>query len=335
MSHRPMTFMLVLFAGASLSTGCFPVGSDEVEVYRAALPLGESVTLGGPENARPSNGQDIGNANNAATSGTTSKYYAFTRGVRDGVNRVTASVLGTVWYIANTRPTEIDDEEAIWGPYTDPLEPATWRFHVTRIAGEKYAYVLEGRPKDSGTGAAYTTVLNGTGYGRNDERHGDGTFFVDLDAAKELDPVAHADDAGTISVVHDLPSTIAEEFAPLPRRLEVDVAKSTSGATLSIVSLARADHTGVLTVTGVADIDESHATALEDVSVVSQWNATGAGRADVTIGSGDVPAALDPLTATECWASDFKQSYYTDSASIQIAMGEPSSCAFAVPAEVE
>lgn len=326
----------VVFSGSLQLAGCFPAANDDADVYRAALPVEAAVTVAGPE-SRSSSSADTGaqNATAAPADAPTSKYYAFTRSVRDGVNHVTADVLGSVWYIVNTKPTEVESNTATWGPYTDALEPVTWRFRVTRVTGEEYSYILEGRPKDSTDDADYLAVLEGTGYGQKDTRHGDGEFAIDLDAAKQLDPVAHTDDSGKISVKHDLPASVTREFAPLPRQIEVDLAPSSNGSRLNILSLARQDNTGQLVVDGMADIDESHATALEDVTVVSQWNAFGAGRADVTIAAGDVPAALSPVTAVECWDSHFKQSYYSDSAGIAPEAGSPTACAFTSAAAVE
>lgn len=333
--RKPTISGATALAISGLLAGCFPQDND-AEVYRAALPIQQAVAISGPETAQSAATAPSTDDPTAAPEGApTSKYYAFTREVRDGVNRVTATILGTVWYIAHTKPTSIDDDEAIWGPNTDSLEPATWRFRVTRVAGEKYAYALEGRPKESKRDADYVVVLNGTGFGPDDDRHGDGTFTIDLDAAKALDPLAHASDSGTVTVTHDLPRTVTDEFAPLPRRIEVALAPSTDASHLDILSVANADNTGLLIVDGIADVDASHATALEDVMVASQWRADGAGRADVNIASGDVPAALSLVTAVECWDSKFKQSYYADSATIAPTVGSTEACAFTSPIMAE
>jgi hypothetical protein len=329
MKPSSINSLVTAMLATTLLAGCLPSPDDEGDVYRAALPVKEAVTLDGPESSGAGRGNRTSTDSTAAPANApSSKYYAFTREVRDGVNRVTASVLGTVWFIVNTKPTKIVDNEATWGPYTDALEPATWRFRVTRVAGASFVYVLEGRPKDSSATADYRTVLEGTGFGRDDPRHGDGTFNLDLDTAKELDPFAHADDSGTITITHDLPPTSTREFAPLPRRIEVSLAPSSSAARLEVLSVARDDNTGLLLVDGTADIDESHATALEDLTIASQWSAVGTGRADVTIASGDVPAALSPFVVVECWDQKFRQSYYHDSADIEPTAGNPAACAF-------
>ena len=311
--------------------GCVSQPDDQVETIRQALPKKESMQLNGPETntTQTSSADNVGDAGAAPASAPYATYYTFTRGVRDGVNKITAAVLGTVWYIVNTKPTAIDQQDAIWGPYTDALEPATWRFRVTHQGGEQYAYILEGRPKESSSDQDYRTVLSGVGYAKGDASHGDGSFTIDLDTARALDPVAHPDDSGIITVTHDLPPTVTTELAPLPRTIEVTLTPSNSAAHLDILSIAREDHTGTLVVDGLADIDESKKTALEDVTVKSQWNALGAGRSDATIAGGDVPAALSPVTVVECWDKHFKQSYYKDSAGIAATAGDTAACAFA------
>jgi hypothetical protein len=316
------------------AAGCETSGDDEEVIsIRQALPNKEALQLQGPEaaSAQPV----VSQAAPAPLDAPYAKFYTFTRGVRDGVNAVTAGVLGTVWFIVHTKPTSVDHGQAVWGPYTDSLEPASWRFRVSRVSGNEYEYVLEGRPKESSSEQDYRTVLSGNGFSNNDPKHGDGQFAVDLDTARSLDPVKHQNDSGVITVVHDLPRSVTEEMAPLPRTIQVTLAPSTSAAHLEIVSIAREDRTGTLIVDGIADVDESKTTALEDVTVASQWDAAGAGRSDVTLSGGDVPTALDPLTLVECWDTHFKQSYYKDSANAEPTVGEIGGCAFADAAAVQ
>ena len=308
---------------------CADTQDEQVASIRQALPNKEALQLSGPESsAAGTNSSDAGAAPANAPDAT---FYAFTRRVRDGVNAITAGVLGTVWYIVNTTPTTKGPDHAVWGPYTDSLEPATWRFRVTRVAEHEYDYVLEGRPKQSSSDQDYRTVLSGVGYSTADPRHGDGHFIVNLDAARALDPVAHPNDSGTVSVTHDLPPTVTETLAPLPREIHVTLAPSTTQEYLEIVSLAREDRTGVVTVEGRADIDASKATLLEDVTVASQWSSAGAGRSDVTLANGDIPSNMSPVTLVECWDTQFKQSYYKDSVGLAAEAGDITACAFAEP----
>ena len=69
---------------------------------------------------------------------------------------------------------------------------------------------------------------------------------------------------------------------------------------MHVVSDARADRTGTLSVDAHADTDESKASLLEDVSLLSRWHADGAGRADLAISGGDLPASIPLVTTSEC-----------------------------------
>lgn len=330
-THIPL--IAVLAASAALS-GCSLEKSDDVSEYREALPEAANVRVAGPERA-PGSGADTAVApsghgllaDGAGAAAVTAEWYRFTREVRDGVNLITAGVLGSVWFVVHTEPTTVGDDHAVWGPYTDALEPVTWRLRVERGAEHEYRYVLEGRPKSSRSESDYLAVLRGTGYGRADERHGDGELVVDLDAARTLDPDKHADDAGTVKVTHDLPPGPRRRLGALPREIVAEL--DPPGETwLSIASSANQDGTGRLEVTGSVDIDETKATAAEEVGITSRWRADGAGRADVVIAEGDVPAGLGAVSIAECWASDFTRVYYADSIELEPSEGDASACVY-------
>lgn len=312
---------------ASLTCGfaCAPEPESDLETFRQALPSSDAMAIAGPETSSAASSSNVAPADPDKWA----TYYRFTRVIRDGTNAVTAGVLGTVWYVAHTRPTELTSDQATWGPYTDSLEPATWRFRMTRQGEDQIEYRLEGRPKSSSSEDDYQTVVSGVSHVHSSPQFGDGSFSIDIDTGKSLDPLAYdSDSSGTISVTHDLPPTVTEELAPLPRTLQVELAPSASGERLTILSEARTDNTGLLVVDGVADIDDSKTTALEDVTIVSQWNQSGSGRADVTVSGGDVPEELDPLTLVECWDPSFQQSYYTDSAGIEADSGDAAQCPY-------
>jgi hypothetical protein len=329
----------VLLSLAGLSTACMLEKQDDGEEYREALPLRQEVAVAGPKSdgggdaftasvassrraqaARPLRGTDY------------AKWYGFTRAVRGGVNLVTGAVLGSVWVIAHSEPTSIENGEATWGPHTDALEPVTYRFRVRRVADATYDYVLEGRPKASRSEDDYRTVLSGHGFGKRHAQHGQGDFTIDLDAARELDPVAHPDDSGTVKVVHDLPAMIGSGER-LPRTITATVTPdpAVNPESFTVVSKAELDGTGSLEVNAHADVDDTKTTQLEDVTIGSRWREDGAGRADITIASGDIPADPGVVTAVECWGADFMRSYYTDSIEYSPTEGEASACVYDTP----
>jgi len=143
----------VVFSLAALGStglvGCASQPDEQLESIRQALPRKEPMQLSGPETNAATGTGNSSDAGAAPANAPYATYYTFTRTVRDGVNKVTADVLGMVWFIVHTTPTSVGNDAASWGPYTDALSPATWRFRVTHQGGQQYAYVLEGRPKQS------------------------------------------------------------------------------------------------------------------------------------------------------------------------------------------
>jgi hypothetical protein len=348
-SHRSFTsspharnrnrFAAVSLLAVSVLPGCMLEKQDDGEEYREALPRREAVALSGPETdadghtgtasitgSHPQAERSLGRTDYA-------KWYGFTRAVRGGVNLVTAAVLGSVWTLVHLEPTAVADGEATWGPYTDALEPVTYRFRVTRIARAEYDYVLEGRPKTSSSDADYRPVLSGHGYGKLHEQHGQGDFLIDLDAARDLDPIGHQDDSGTVRIVHDLPRALDGEGRGLPRLITADVRPdpALNPESFSVTSKAELDGTGSLHVDAKADVDDAKATALEDVAIDSRWRADGAGRADIVIAGGDIPVDPGSVSAVECWGADFMRSYYADSIDFEAEQGDETACVYRAP----
>jgi hypothetical protein len=338
MSQRSFTKWIVPVALAALPA-CTLQKEDGSDEYREAVPLREAMVVAGPE----SGAGDTSAASTGDTRGTLAlpggaradyaKWYGFTRGVTAGVNVVTGAVLGSVWLIVHTEPSSIEDGTATWGPYSEALDPATYRFRVTRTAQGVYDYVLEGRPKSSHDDGDYRAVLTGHGYGKRHEMHGEGEFTIDLDTARELDPFQHRDDSGTVRLVHHLPRDITSGGDALPRTLvaEVKPNPAVNPESFSVESTANEDGTGTLHVDAHGDTDDTKLTELEDIVVDSRWRADGAGRADIAIAGGDVPADPGLITAVECWGADFGRSYYSDSVGFEATEGEASACVYEVP----
>lgn len=341
MSQRSFTVQ-VLTVGlltAGLAPGCMLEKQDDGEEYREAVPVREAVMVAGPE-AEGSEGSGASAQSTRGTLGVTpfgagpyAKWYGFTRVVRGGVNLVTAAVLGSAWAIVHTEPSSVEDGEATWGPYTDALEPVTYRFRVTRLAQAEYDYVLEGRPKASRSDDDYLTVLRGHGYGKRHAQHGEGDFTIDLSAARELDPFAHQNDSGTLHVVHHLPHGIGAGGGALPRSIfaEVTPDPTINPESFTVTSDANLDGTGSLHVDARSDVDDTKLTQLEDIVIDSRWSADGAGRADIVIAGGDVPADPGSVSAVECWGTDFRRSYYTDSLDIEPSEGSLAACVYDAP----
>ena len=337
--RRTTTAAGALLLGASWLSGCLLEKQDDVDEYREVVPQREAVLVAGPES------DDRAGASMAETAssrraqvaapmmgGEFAKWYGFTRAMRRGVNTVTAWVLGSAWAIVHTRPSSVKDGEALWGPYTDALEPVTYRFRVTRLSQGEYDYVLEGRPKEASSDDAYRTVLSGHGFGKSRPEHGQGEFTIDLSAARELDPFKHEHDSGTVRIEHRLPHDL-ERGDALPRTIiaQVTPEPALNPESFTVKSIAHEDGTGSLRVDAKADVDESKATLLENVTVASRFRADGAGRADISITGGDIPAEPGVVDAVECWGADFRRVYYEDSIGFSATEGEASACVYDAP----
>lgn len=339
-SFTSRTFAATFLAACALS-GCMLEKRDDGEEYREAVPQREAVLVAGPESDAElgSGTQALQGTTHAQAErrplarGEYAKWYAFTRVVRGSVNLVTAAVLGSAWAIVHSEPTSIENGQAVWGPYTDALEPVTYRFRVTRVAEGEYDYVLDGRPKTSTSDADYLTVLSGRGYGKHHADHGQGEFTIDLDAARALDPFAHQEDSGTVRIVHHLPADIARDGGALPREIVAEVRPdpALNPESFRVESVANVDGTGSLHVDALGDVDDSKATQLEDIVIDSRWRADGAGRADIVIAGGDIPPELGTVTAVECWGADFRSSYYSDSVDFAPTEGDASACVYDAP----
>jgi len=316
---------------ASVSACTLDKKDDGADAFREAVPEQESIALSGPESTSARSTAATGPSRR--TLGTRpatpyAKWYGFTRQMRLSVNQVTADVLGGVWAILHVPPTTIRKDAASWGPYTDELEPVTYRFRITRIALDEYDYALDGRPKASTDDSEFRPVLTGHGYGKPHALHGKGEFRIDLDVAKALDPFSHQNDSGSVQVNYELPRDFLESPNLLPRSITATVDPA-GEERYTVESLSLIDHTGSIHVDAHVDIADSQDTQLEDVVIDSRWNQAGAGRADIDLAGGDLPSTTPMVDAVECWGTDFLQSYYRDTVDFSPMAGVESACVYA------
>lgn len=314
---------ITLSTVTAFGSGCAaPV--DNAEKFREPLPNQEEVALRVPSNGAgatttksTSAGLHITTEPGIGDGVSKARYYQMTRDLTAAVDFGTAIILGSIWAIVHTPPTTIESKKAVWGPGSgNALEPAIWRFSVTEVGDAEYDYVLEGQPKEGGE---WLPVLTGHGFGKSRPEHKQGWFKADNDNYKKLEPT-RGHDEGTTKVTFDLkqlPASINVELRPNAAKgwADVNVIHQTGGA-------------GSVEITGLADIDDSKATKLEDVHLISQWATNGSGRADVVMKNGDLPFTVD---ATECWSTSFARVYYQDTVNFEPKSGDPNVCAFTQP----
>lgn len=314
-------------AALALAAGCTLEGEvPDVSEYQDVMPEPESVEVAGPETIDTETAPLVPAASPSTDAAAPAPEYAqwfeFTRTVRNELNDVTERVIGSVHFVVHTQVSTVGDDYAEWGPFTLPKDDVTWRLRITRAGEGEYTYELEGRPKAETEDSAFRTVLSGVGYGAGDERHGDGSFSIDIDTARELEPEDYTDETGiahfTYGVTPDGARTVSVDYDP------------EGESWVSLSSLANADGSGEFDVTGIADTDAFGAvdlSALEDVTLESRWRADGAGRADIVLSAGDFAPLGAELTIAECWGQNFGRVYYSDSLGVQPPAGDASACA--------
>lgn len=308
-----------LFVLSATAGGCAlkPDSSDE---YRDPIPQGSDVALGVPGSSQStsttSSAPGLRIAGGSGT-GDLASYYLFTRDISAGVDWGTGAILAGVWLIVSQPATTISGNTATWGPGNGALDTANWRFVVKEIGDKEYDWELDGRPKASTDDSDFKPVISGHGYGKSRAEHRSGTFTIDNDEYKVLEP-QFGHDSGTTRVTYDLrqyPAAIQVELRPTPATLGQN----------DISVIHNQDGSGEVDITGLDDIATPKDGNLENVMILSRWNNTGAGRGDVQMSGGELSQTV---TASQCWSSSFAQTYYSDSVNYQPTSGDPSSCAF-------
>ncbi len=282
--------VLVAFALGACAPAEEPTTTEGVQAMRGALPKAEEMSLRMPS--------AMALAPDQAT------FYEFTRGVTVGVNSLVRNISNIIEDVTEHPPTQTDGETfAVWGPYTAPLSPATWRVRVEALGEGHFEYVVEGWPKDEGPDAAQTVLS-----GEHAEVGGDssGVWTYDMTTAHALAPIAHSA-IGAIGVSYEL----AEE-----RTLEVrfdDVQGRRDPMTTSTLYryFEDAERAGSLDFISNLDIHQDDDPALdrrELLQVRSRWTATGEGQADVLATHGDLPQGMS-AEITECWSDAFSRTF--------------------------
>lgn len=311
-------FSSILLAGGA---GCVAEEPDH-QRFVEVIPQGSEVAVAGPDsasagtNTQTFDGPQAHAQGEGLPQGPWAESYALTRSVRDGVNHLTADILGSVWWlVTEVPPTNVSADEATWGPYDDALKPSLMRFRVKALGGDVYEYTLEGRPKAQ-PDADYLSVMTGLGYGRAHAEHRNGQFRIDLDAARALDPFEHQDDGtGVLFLQHWL--------AGDTHRIIADHHESADAKFWTAESIELPDGTGTLFIDALDDMEDSATPALETITLASRWRADGAGRADYSFVGGDV---AEKIEAAECWDPSFYATYFEAGSYVE---GDGESCAFA------
>jgi hypothetical protein len=239
-----------------------------------------------------------------------------TLGVTTTFNGGTGWVLALIHAIVQNPPTTIKDNVYTWGPGSNALDPADYKLVVTAKADGTFDYQLSGKSKTLAN-AQFETLIDGTADPRPGEDKGNGSFTVDFDASKLVNPIQNGDAKGMMDVRYDL------------AKAHIDLTLTSSdaqGAPAADYSYnAAKDGGGDMTFDVNADVGGGP--LLETLTLRSRWLGTGAGRTDARISGGNLGGLQ--VTASECWSTSFGRVFYQDSNNFSPPEGTESSCAFA------
>jgi hypothetical protein len=239
-------------------------------------------------------------------------YYVTTRNVTRMFNGGTAWVLTLIHAIVQYPVTNVVGNVYTWGPWTDALNPAEYQLQVTALADGTFDYVLSGRNKTV-AGSTFITVIDGHSDPRPGENLGNGSFLLDMDASRIVNPIDSGDGTGQLTVHFDLAA----------RHLDLGLAQATTTADYAYDEAA--DGSGDMTFDFQGDVN-NNGSALENIQIRSRWLPTGAGRGDARVTGGDI--APNVATASECWDTTFGRVFFTDSWGAP-EEGTVGACAFA------
>ncbi|MEA2696113.1 MAG: hypothetical protein QOI66_384 [Myxococcales bacterium] len=312
----------------------------EADDFRDGVPTREAAELKVPgastqASALTAEGDvDVGVVKGALL-GQTAEFYFLTRTVTAVVNTGTVAILGLVKTITTFPPTSLKGDVAVWGPYTEPLSPNTWRVTVTRLEPQKFQYELVARSKLK-TDADFVTILSGThtravdaaGFPR--EGFGAGNFTLDWDAAQTLPE--HDKNVGKATFTYARPGLIDKVTIDVDfKGVKDDKTGELHDAVYKYASTPGAGGDFQYSSTQDFSPDPGNTgTAKETLTIHSRWMETGAGRADVRMTGGDLAAT--PVTTNECWSLSFASTWKTINVAPLLGWGDESSCVFS-PAE--
>ena len=310
---------LSLVLAASLFAAC---GGTAVDDFRAASPSRQGIDIKTPSNGQALTGDGIGTQSQAL--GELSPWYLVTWATTTTVNTATAWVLGVCEAIVSHDPTTATDQQAVWGPYTEPLSPDTFKFTVTKNPDGTYDYALEGKPK-AADDSAYVKLIVGHHIPTAAKHIGKGTFTVDWDAARTLGGL-HTDVGSAAFTYERNPHFDVAVGVVFHQVKDGNDPSKRVDAAYAFSQIAGGEGTfEFATLSDWKGLPGSQPGNLERFAIKSRWAHSGAGRADLMASGGDL---AQDVTLSECWGNSFLRVYYTDSLGFTKTEGLESDCAF-------
>lgn len=307
---------------------------SETEEFRNGVPRTETILMAVPGGAAKGQALQASNdpspaveATSQALLGEKAEWYTRTHDVTTVVNGAAFVVGGLVEHILKFPPTSLQDNQAVWGPWEEPLEPVAWKFTITRVADHTFQYAFDGRPK-ADPNAAFVTVLAGThtpavdAAGRTVARFGSGSFTLDWDARATL-PQPPDDNVGKVdySYEHLSADDTVDIKANFRQVKDEDRPGQRVDANYAFAQQPKGSGSMDFVFTVPQSVTETGGRGL----VRSRWQWSGAGRSDVQLKSLDGTLVL---SESECWDTGYLSVYWQDSWLSGKGWGSESSCAF-------
>jgi hypothetical protein len=263
-----------------------------------------------------------GGAAKGAETGDFARYYAVTRVVTENVNGLIGFVLGTVAYVVTLEPqwSDTDTNTAVWGPYSDsgldPVETGLW---VREEDDGSYSWAIFEVPTGGDIDTESKVIVAGVVDAGATAEDASGQFAVDFDTAAAMDPAERI--VGAFSVEYAYDADGVDAVAGFDNYGYVD------GERVDALYAYTEDYAGAGDM-DIAWLDDVNASGTDEVLAMrTRWEATGDGRSDAIVTGGDL--GVESVTASECWGSDFIESYWTDTIGMYEPVGDVGACAYA------
>lgn len=325
-----------LFLGAV--SGC---NRDDAVEFAGILPEDRHVSINVP-----------GGGDGQALVGERSEFYETTYNVSRGLNGGVAWVLALSREISRLPPTSRSGDTYVWGPSKpEGLERISWRFTATKLEERHWSFFLEGRPKGSSAESDFKKIYEGevTKAAGNDRGHGTLAILFDNSQALEQKTCSASNRdvmEGTANVTWAAdtePRSVGIVFSNF--RNACDEGATRQPATYNYVEAQDGSGNFQFSLQGNIHKLVENKPGLERWTMRSRWMSEGKGRADVTLGEGEIPTDLtangftgNAIIATECWDDLFNVSFQTTEPtdlpqalkdSIRPTQGDPALCAYA------
>lgn len=291
---------------------CSGAGTPASEYHEDLLPQEDKLKINLP----------VDDASKANTENGFAEYYATTRVVTEHVNGLITFVLGTVGYVTTLEPqwSDTDANTAVWGPWSDsgldPVETGLW---VRSEDDGSYSWAIFQLPKGGDIETESVVVVAGIVDAGSTRDDASGEFYVDFNTLSEMDPAVRAGGEFAVEYAYDVDGVIASAA--------FDDYGDLDGERYDALYSYDEDYAGAGSM-DLAWLQDINANGTEELHVMrTRWLATGDGRSDAALSGGDLGETA--AYASECWGSDFSESYWSDTVGYQEPVGDVSVCAFA------